>query len=194
MMMGSTTQPTGMNEKGSGTSTGSYTFGSQPVPFVSQLGPNIGYFYYQSGMGQQNCHTPTSVQQPMFPATVPQAQLASTPGSSFLVPGSYGYMPNVFQSQANMLPKAFHTMTPQDPSWNMDTGASSHLADNTGILTIVSNSCIYPSVYVGNGESIPVTHTGHSLLHTSTKPYASNSTDTSLSRVNLRTEIKFLIM
>nr|GEX26535.1 ribonuclease H-like domain-containing protein [Tanacetum cinerariifolium] len=26
-------------------------------------------------------------------------------------------------------------MTPQDPAWNMDTGASSHLADNTGILT-----------------------------------------------------------
>nr|GEU82181.1 hypothetical protein [Tanacetum cinerariifolium] len=27
----------------------------------------------------------------------------------------------------------FHTMTPQDPSWNMDTGASSHLADNIGL-------------------------------------------------------------
>ncbi|GKB88311.1 ribonuclease H-like domain-containing protein [Tanacetum coccineum] len=34
-------------------------------------------------------------------------------------------------SQATMHPEAFHTMTTQDPSWNMDTGASSHLADNT---------------------------------------------------------------
>ncbi|GJY71096.1 ribonuclease H-like domain-containing protein [Tanacetum coccineum] len=52
----------------------------------------------------------------------------------------------------------------------MDTRASSHLADNTGVLTSFSNSSIYPSVFVGNGNSIPVTHTGHSFLHTSHKP------------------------
>ncbi|GJS31421.1 ribonuclease H-like domain-containing protein [Tanacetum coccineum] len=51
----------------------------------------------------------------------------------------------------------------------MDTGASSHLADNTRILISFSNSSIYPSVFVGNGNSIPVTHTGHSFLHTSHK-------------------------
>ncbi|GJV11912.1 ribonuclease H-like domain-containing protein [Tanacetum coccineum] len=52
----------------------------------------------------------------------------------------------------------------------MDTGASSHLANNTGIRTSFSNSSIYPSVFVGNGHSIPVTHTGHSFLHTSSMP------------------------
>ncbi|GJZ35730.1 ribonuclease H-like domain-containing protein [Tanacetum coccineum] len=52
----------------------------------------------------------------------------------------------------------------------MDTGASSHLADNTCMLTSFSNLSIYPSVFVGNGNSIPVTHTGHSFLHTSHKP------------------------
>ncbi|GKB24836.1 ribonuclease H-like domain-containing protein [Tanacetum coccineum] len=56
----------------------------------------------------------------------------------------------------------------------MDTGASSHLADNTGILTSFSNSSIYPSVFVGNGHFIPVTHTGHSFLHTSSKPLQFN--------------------
>ncbi|GJV48892.1 ribonuclease H-like domain-containing protein [Tanacetum coccineum] len=56
----------------------------------------------------------------------------------------------------------------------MDTGASSHLADNTGILTSFSNSSIYPSVFVGNDHSIAVTHTGHSLLHTSYKPLKLN--------------------
>ena len=71
---------------------------------------------------------------------------------------------------APTLPHAFHTMTPQNPNWNMDTGASSHLADNTRILTSFSNSSIYPSVFVGNGHSVPVTHTGHSSLHTSSKP------------------------
>ncbi|GJQ96458.1 ribonuclease H-like domain-containing protein [Tanacetum coccineum] len=56
----------------------------------------------------------------------------------------------------------------------MDTGASSHLADNTGMLTSYSNSSIYPSVFVGNGNSILVTHTGHSILHTSFKPLQLN--------------------
>ncbi|GJX84979.1 ribonuclease H-like domain-containing protein [Tanacetum coccineum] len=73
-------------------------------------------------------------------------------------------------SYAPTPPHAFHTMTLQNPNWNMDTGASSHLADNTSILTSCSNSSIYPSVFVGNGHSIPVTHTGHSFLHTSSKP------------------------
>ncbi|GJT02901.1 ribonuclease H-like domain-containing protein [Tanacetum coccineum] len=35
------------------------------------------------------------------------------------------------EPQATILTQAFQTMTAQDPSWNMDTGASSHLADNT---------------------------------------------------------------
>nr|GEU82762.1 ribonuclease H-like domain-containing protein [Tanacetum cinerariifolium] len=73
-------------------------------------------------------------------------------------------------SYAHAPPHAFHSMTLQNPNWNMDTGASSHLADNTSILASFSNSSIYPSVFVGNGHSIPVTHTGHSLLHTSSKP------------------------
>ncbi|GJW11707.1 ribonuclease H-like domain-containing protein [Tanacetum coccineum] len=56
------------------------------------------------------------------------------------------------EPQATILPQAFQTMTAQDPSWNMDTGASSHLADNTCMLTSFSNSSIYPSVFVGNGK------------------------------------------
>ncbi|GJU76366.1 ribonuclease H-like domain-containing protein [Tanacetum coccineum] len=76
--------------------------------------------------------------------------------------------------QATILPQAFQTMTAQDPSWNMDTEASSHLADNTGILTSFSNSSIYPSIFVGNGNSIPVTHTRHSFLHTFFNPLQLN--------------------
>ncbi|GKC07757.1 hypothetical protein Tco_0999367, partial [Tanacetum coccineum] len=48
-------------------------------------------------------------------------------------------------------------MIPRDPNWNMDTGASSHLMDNTSILTSISNQSINPSVFVGNGHSIPIT-------------------------------------
>ncbi|GJT57119.1 ribonuclease H-like domain-containing protein [Tanacetum coccineum] len=73
-----------------------------------------------------------------------------------------------------MLPQIFQTITAQDPSWNMDTEASFHLADNTCILTSFSNSSIYSSVFVGNGNFIPVTHTGHNFLHTSSKPLQPN--------------------
>ncbi|GJX22179.1 ribonuclease H-like domain-containing protein [Tanacetum coccineum] len=52
----------------------------------------------------------------------------------------------------------------------MDTGASSHLAENTGMLTYFSNPRLYKSVFVGNDQPIPVTHTGHSLLYTPHKP------------------------
>ncbi|GKE46503.1 hypothetical protein Tco_1477761 [Tanacetum coccineum] len=120
----------------------------------------IYYVYAQQAQYDQSAHQiiKHAPQQSMYPQ-----------GNNFFVPGQYAYMPNVFQSQATVLPQAFHTMT-RDPSWNMDTGASSHLADNTGILTSFSNSSIYPSVFVGYGHFIPVTHTGHSFLHTSHKP------------------------
>ncbi|GJU68433.1 ribonuclease H-like domain-containing protein [Tanacetum coccineum] len=61
-------------------------------------------------------------------------------------------------------------MTLQDPAWNMDAGASSHLANNTGVLTSFSDQSIYKSVFVGSGQPIPVTNTSHSLLHTPHKP------------------------
>ncbi|GKA56348.1 ribonuclease H-like domain-containing protein [Tanacetum coccineum] len=99
-----------------------------------------------------------------------QAKFISPHDGGFYVPRNYVYTPSVFQSQATMLPQAFQTMTPQDHSWNMDTGASSYVADNTGILTSFSNSNIYPSIFVGNGQSIPVTQTGH----TSHKPLQLN--------------------
>ncbi|GKE29456.1 ribonuclease H-like domain-containing protein [Tanacetum coccineum] len=56
----------------------------------------------------------------------------------------------------------------------MNTGASSHLANNTSIVTSFSNSSMYPSVFIGYGHSILVTHTGHSFLHTSSKPLQLN--------------------
>ncbi|GJR64415.1 hypothetical protein Tco_0010480 [Tanacetum coccineum] len=71
--------------------------------------------------------------------------------------------------QATLLPQAFNTMTLQDPTdanWNMDTGASSHLNSNATNLSTLFNSCMYPSVLVGDGKSIPVTNTGHSTLPT----------------------------
>ncbi|GJY80618.1 ribonuclease H-like domain-containing protein [Tanacetum coccineum] len=48
-------------------------------------------------------------------------------GARVIYPASVFYAPT--------FPQAFHTMTLQDPGWNMDTGASSHLAGNTDYQT-----------------------------------------------------------
>ncbi|GKB35278.1 ribonuclease H-like domain-containing protein [Tanacetum coccineum] len=53
---------------------------------------------------------------------------------------------------------------PTTGAWNMDTGGISHLNDSVTSLSTVLNSCMYSSVSVGDGHSIPVTHTGHSIL------------------------------
>nr|GEV71838.1 ribonuclease H-like domain-containing protein [Tanacetum cinerariifolium] len=63
-----------------------------------------------------------------------------------------------------ILPHAFSTMTVKDPSWNMDTSASSHLTFHTRTLCNTLNKRLYPSVRVGDGTNILVTNTGHSIL------------------------------
>ncbi|GKE80108.1 hypothetical protein Tco_1550108 [Tanacetum coccineum] len=79
---------------------------------------------------------------------------------------------NTVSRQATTLPHAFNTMTLQDlasGAWNMDTGASSHLNSLVTSLNTVFNTCMYPSISVGDGHSIPVTNTSHSILPTPTK-------------------------
>ncbi|GKA34065.1 retrotransposon protein, putative, unclassified [Tanacetum coccineum] len=49
-----------------------------------------------------------------------------------------------------------------DSTWNMDMGAFSHLNSHSSNLS----TCLYPSVRVGDGKTIPVTNTGHSILPT----------------------------
>ncbi|GKF34051.1 ribonuclease H-like domain-containing protein, partial [Tanacetum coccineum] len=58
----------------------------------------------------------------------------------------------------------------QDSSWNMDTGASSHLNSDSSNLSTIFNSCLYPSARVGDGKTIPVTNTSHSILPTLHRP------------------------
>ncbi|GKC08891.1 hypothetical protein Tco_1000501, partial [Tanacetum coccineum] len=60
-------------------------------------------------------------QQPAYP-TQPASQ------------GILGPDPALYPSQPTSLPSAFSTMTPSDPTWNMDTGASSHLNSNASNL------------------------------------------------------------
>ncbi|GKC88073.1 ribonuclease H-like domain-containing protein [Tanacetum coccineum] len=52
----------------------------------------------------------------------------------------------------------------------MDTSASFHINSNTSNLNTVYNKRLYPSVYVGDGKSIPVTNTGHIILPILNRP------------------------
>ncbi|GJX55252.1 ribonuclease H-like domain-containing protein [Tanacetum coccineum] len=58
----------------------------------------------------------------------------------------------------------------QDPTWNIDIGASSHLNSNASNLSTIFNTRLHPSVHVGDGNFIPVTNTGHSILPTLHRP------------------------
>ncbi|GJW05705.1 ribonuclease H-like domain-containing protein [Tanacetum coccineum] len=52
-------------------------------------------------------------------------------------------------------------MASHDYQWYMDTGATSHLSSHTGNLQTSFLNRKFHSVIVGNGSSIPVTHSGH---------------------------------
>ncbi|GJW20339.1 ribonuclease H-like domain-containing protein [Tanacetum coccineum] len=57
-----------------------------------------------------------------------------------------------------------------DPTWHMDTGASSHLNFNVSNLSTIFDKRLFPSAHVGNGNSILVTNTGHSIIPSIHRP------------------------
>lgn len=102
------------------------------TPFVNQA-PQAHFAAAQQQAPLAQITTAQQQVQPTMQQPVFSTQFAQPGGVPFM-PGNFAYpVPSVFQSQATMLPQAFQTMTHPDPSWNMDTGASSHLADNTGL-------------------------------------------------------------
>ncbi|GJX99668.1 hypothetical protein Tco_0356687 [Tanacetum coccineum] len=78
--------------------------------------------------------------------------------------------PAIYASQPTTLPSAFSTMPLQDPTWHMETGASSHLNFNASNLSTIFYKRLFPSVHVGDGKSIPVTNTGHSIIPSHHRP------------------------
>ncbi|GJZ21322.1 ribonuclease H-like domain-containing protein [Tanacetum coccineum] len=87
---------------------------------------NMGYLFFNTRPG---AHQFQSAQQFQLTQQL-QYGLSGPPG--FGSPNMKPIAPPQASHQATMLPHAFQTMTLQEPAWNMDTGASSHLAENTG--------------------------------------------------------------
>ncbi|GJR64496.1 ribonuclease H-like domain-containing protein [Tanacetum coccineum] len=75
-----------------------------------------------------------------------------------------------YASQSTTLPSASSTMSLQDPTWNMDTGATSYLNSNARNLSTLFNKRLFSSIHVGDGSSIPVTNTGHSIIPSYHRP------------------------
>nr|GEV66514.1 ribonuclease H-like domain-containing protein [Tanacetum cinerariifolium] len=87
--------------------------------------------------------------------------------------------PNI-ASNVPTAPHAFYASlgTLHDPTtgaWNIDTGASFHLNNYVTSLSTILNSCMYSTVSVGDGHSIPVTNTCHSILSTPLKSLRLNN-------------------
>lgn len=62
----------------------------------------------------------------------------------------------------------FNTMSLQAPQeWVMDTGASAHMSSDAGSLNSLSSNPPHKHIMVGDGSSIPVSHSGHASIFTS---------------------------
>ncbi|GJX15168.1 ribonuclease H-like domain-containing protein [Tanacetum coccineum] len=174
-------------------STGDNTNPPSKVTNSSIVHPTAFYTSPNTG-GSLYYPNPTLIQQVIPPAQptqlVPLAQ--PPPGFTYVIPvnspqhvqfGSttatiWSVGPTVTPGQETTLPYAFTVGTLHDPttgSWNMDTGASSHLNSSVNSLSEIFNTCMYPSISVGDGHSIPVTNTGHSILPTPTRSLRLNN-------------------
>ncbi|GJU62898.1 ribonuclease H-like domain-containing protein [Tanacetum coccineum] len=89
----------------------------------------------------------------------------SHPGQGILGPALA-----IYASQPTTLRSALSTMPLQDPTWNMDTGASPHLNFNASNLSTIFDKRLFPSVHVGDGKSIPVTNTCHNIILSHHRP------------------------
>ncbi|GJU65717.1 ribonuclease H-like domain-containing protein [Tanacetum coccineum] len=85
-----------------------------------------------------------------------------TMGQSTLGGNNITNRPVIFHSSPTPTSGPVHSITGP-------LGASSQLNSSVTSLNTVFNTCMYPSISVGDGHSIPVTNTGHSILPTSTK-------------------------
>ncbi|GJS45233.1 hybrid signal transduction histidine kinase M [Tanacetum coccineum] len=102
---------------------------------------------HQARKAQQSDHHIPSPYQP-----TPVAFVTPTNSPSQAQKLSYQHPQPILSAQQppTSLPSAFSTMTLQDPTWNMDTGDTSHLISNASNLSPVFNKRFFPSIHVGD--------------------------------------------
>ncbi|GJZ10063.1 ribonuclease H-like domain-containing protein [Tanacetum coccineum] len=117
-------------------------------------------------------YTATSIPTPYF-VNQPTPYLAPPPGFSYPVAQTHVAQQQSAQPQQISQPASHQPAhvflaagTAYQAQPSAPPGASSHLNNSVTSLSTIFNSCIYPSVLVGDGHSIPVTNSGHIILPT----------------------------
>jgi len=110
------------------------------------------------------------------PAPLQQALVVGVPPAYFTPPPASGsYNPQPPQATPAWAPwtleglaNAFSTVSPTPPpsssDWVIDSGDSSHITANPGMVTATPSSSFPSSIIVGNGATLPVIGTGYSVL------------------------------
>lgn len=142
--------------------TRTFTMWAGPAPLARGPGGVLG--------SQPNPAFTPRPQQAMMVATG-----APTHPNPLYGPPGYFAQPPPFLWDQHALAQNFNTMqlTPRPTQeWHMDSGASSHMASSSSILS--STQPLSPttpsSIIVGNGSLLPVTSTGHSSFHCFSRP------------------------
>ena len=157
--------------KGGGRDQSSGSRGGQQQPSQWQQPGMFPWGWYNQGWPIPPCPYPTqgwarplSSQQPRQPGVLgprPQQAFVQQAGASNSQGQSDSFIPTDIEA-------AMHTMSLQqpDPSWYMDTGATSHMTSSTGTLSSYFNLSNHPNnnIVVGNGHSIPILGYGHTNL------------------------------
>ena len=162
--------------RGSGGSHSSAQGGTAPATpqWPSLLNPWTGSIHMWPGStaGGARGPPPREVQ----PAPLQQALVAGVPPAYFAPPPASGsYYPQPPQAPPAWAPwtpeglaSAFSTVSltppPSSSDWVIDSGASSHITANPGMVTATPFSSFPSSIVVGNGATLPVIGTGYSVL------------------------------
>ena len=101
-------------------------------------------------------------------AGVPPAYFAPPPASGSYYPQPPQAPPAWAPWTPKGLASAFSTVSltppPSSSDWVIDSGASSHITANPGMVTATPFSSFPSSIVVGNGATLPVIGTGYSVL------------------------------
>ncbi|WCJ39436.1 hypothetical protein M5689_020425 [Euphorbia peplus] len=139
-----------------------------PAPQQSWAGPPCPYPSW-GVVGQQ------------WSAATPNAGRFQQHRAPFGQPGILGSRPNhhayITQDAPTDINQAMHTMTLEAPSvnWHMDTGATSHMTGDLGMLTSYLNKSTNQSIIVENNTRVPIVCLGSTILHNNHKPLALNN-------------------
>ncbi|XP_021306364.1 proline-rich protein 36, partial [Sorghum bicolor] len=138
------------------------------APWPSVLNPWTGSIHMWPGSAPGGSRSPPPRAPP--PQHALAAYYASPPAPGAFYPAqpqaaSPTWSPWTPESLASAFSTVALTPPPSSSEWVFDSGASSHIAGNPGMVTMLPTSSFPSSIVVGNGATLPVVGTGYSTLN-----------------------------